>query len=45
MINEADALTPDNKFDVYSVDASHAGILLRAASEIADILIGTAHTV
>jgi pimeloyl-ACP methyl ester carboxylesterase len=40
MINEADAVTPDNKFDVYSVDASHAGILLRAASEIADILIG-----
>jgi pimeloyl-ACP methyl ester carboxylesterase len=39
MINEADALTPDNKFDVYSVDASHAGILLHA-SEIADILIG-----
>lgn len=39
MINEADALTPDNKFDVYSVDASHAGLLLRA-SEIADILIG-----
>lgn len=39
MISEADALTPDNKFDVYSVDASHLGMLLRA-SEIADILIG-----
>lgn len=39
MINEADALTPDNKFDVYSVDASHMGTLLRA-SEIADILTG-----
>jgi len=38
MISEADVLTPDNKFDVYSMDASHAGILLRA-SEIADILI------
>jgi hypothetical protein len=40
MISEADVLTPDNKFDVYSVDASHMGMLLRT-SEIADIFILT----
>lgn len=39
MIREADELTPDNKFDVYSVDASHIGIQLLRVSEIADILI------
>lgn len=37
MINEADALTPDNKFEVRSVAAGHGGILLRAC-ELADIL-------
>lgn len=38
MINEANALTPGNPFDVHSIDASHVGILLLHASEIADIL-------
>ncbi|MGH3941637.1 MAG: hypothetical protein ACRDTG_24005 [Pseudonocardiaceae bacterium] len=37
MISEADALTPDNKFEVHRVAASHAGILLHPA-ELADIL-------
>ncbi|MGH3915360.1 MAG: alpha/beta hydrolase [Pseudonocardiaceae bacterium] len=37
MISEADALTPDNKFEVHSLAASHAGILLRTC-ELADIL-------
>lgn len=37
MISEADALTPDNKFEVHSVAASHGGILLHP-SELADIL-------
>jgi pimeloyl-ACP methyl ester carboxylesterase len=37
MIAEADALTPDNKFDVHSVAASHGGILL-CTEELADIL-------
>jgi pimeloyl-ACP methyl ester carboxylesterase len=41
MINEADTLTPDNTFDVHSIDASHGGIFLRT-SEIADILTGLA---
>ncbi|MGH4026426.1 MAG: alpha/beta fold hydrolase [Pseudonocardiaceae bacterium] len=38
MINEADALTPDNPFDVHSINASHMGILLLHVSEIAHIL-------
>lgn len=37
MIAEADALTPDNPFDVHSVESSHAGFILRPA-EIAKIL-------
>lgn len=37
MISEADALTPDNKFEVYGVAASHAGILLHP-TELADVL-------
>lgn len=37
MIAEADALTPDNPFDVHSVESSHAGFVLRSA-EVAKIL-------
>ncbi|MGF0315557.1 alpha/beta fold hydrolase [Nocardia fluminea] len=37
MIAEADALTPDNPFDVHTVDTSHMGIRLHP-TEIAEIL-------
>ncbi len=36
-IKEADALTPDNPFDVRSVDSSHSGFLVRG-TEVAGIL-------
>ncbi|MEV0324976.1 alpha/beta hydrolase [Micromonospora echinospora] len=34
-IAEADALTPDNRFDVRSLDVSHAGVLVRPAETAA----------
>ncbi|SCL15782.1 alpha/beta hydrolase [Micromonospora inyonensis] len=34
-IAEADALTPDNPFDVRSLDASHVGVLVRPAETVA----------
>ncbi|QIS16432.1 alpha/beta fold hydrolase [Nocardia arthritidis] len=37
LIAEADALTPDNRYDVHTMDASHTGFVLRAA-EVAEIL-------
>ncbi|MEU1623972.1 alpha/beta fold hydrolase [Streptomyces sp. NPDC020096] len=37
LIAEADALTPDNPYDVHSLDTSHAGFLLRP-TEVAGIL-------
>jgi pimeloyl-ACP methyl ester carboxylesterase len=36
-IREADALTPDNPFDVHTLDCSHVGFLVRPA-EAADLL-------
>ena len=39
MIAEADALCPDNRFDVHSLEASHFAPVTRPA-EIADILTG-----
>lgn len=41
MIAEADALTPDNVFDVHTVETSHAGTA-RAHEEILEILVGLA---
>jgi pimeloyl-ACP methyl ester carboxylesterase len=41
MIREADDLTPDNKFHVHNVDATHLGIQLLHVSEIANILTGS----
>ncbi|MGW4485847.1 alpha/beta hydrolase [Amycolatopsis sp. NPDC004368] len=38
-IEEADALTPANPFDVHSLDASHLGPLVRAG-ELAEVLAG-----
>ena len=37
LIAEADALTPDNPYDIHSLDTSHAGYLFRA-DEVAAIL-------
>lgn len=37
LIAEADALTPDNPYDVHTLDTSHVGFLLRPA-EVAEIL-------
>ncbi|WP_280235604.1 alpha/beta fold hydrolase [Nocardia cyriacigeorgica] len=37
LIAEADASTPGNRFDVHSLDTTHAGFIYRAA-EIADLL-------
>ncbi len=37
-ISEADALTPDNPFDVHTVDSSHGGFF-RRPREVADILV------
>ncbi|WP_043652629.1 alpha/beta fold hydrolase [Streptosporangium roseum] len=41
LITEADALTPDNPYDVHTLDTTHAGFLFRAA-EVAAILDGLA---
>lgn len=40
-IAEADRLTPDNRFDVHSVESSHIGFLVHPA-QVADILAGLA---
>ena len=37
LIAEADALTPDNPYDVHTLDTTHVGFLFRAA-EVAAIL-------
>jgi hypothetical protein len=37
LIAEADALTPDNPYDVHSLDTSHVGFLLRAAEVAATL--------
>lgn len=40
LIKDADALTPDNPFDVHSIDSSHVGFLIRptkAATILADL--------
>ncbi|WP_311202725.1 hypothetical protein [Actinophytocola gossypii] len=37
LIAEADALTPDNPYDVHTMDTSHIGFVFRAA-EVAAIL-------
>ncbi|MFC4376134.1 alpha/beta fold hydrolase [Nocardia halotolerans] len=39
LIAEADALTPDNPYDVHSLDSSHAGFVFRA-TEVAALLAG-----
>ncbi|AOS62351.1 alpha/beta fold hydrolase [Actinoalloteichus hymeniacidonis] len=39
LIAEADALTPDNRYDVHTVDSSHAGFVYRAR-EMAALLAG-----
>ncbi|MFF4160441.1 alpha/beta fold hydrolase [Streptomyces sp. NPDC001678] len=39
LIAEADALTPDNPYDVHSLDTSHTGFVLRPA-EVVEILDG-----
>lgn len=41
MIAEADRLTPDNPFDVHTVESSHAGFILRSA-KVAHILANLA---
>lgn len=38
-IRDADALTPDNRFDVHSIDSSHLGFMFRP-HEVATILAG-----
>jgi pimeloyl-ACP methyl ester carboxylesterase len=40
-IRDADALTPDNRFDVHSIESSHVGFMFRPR-EIAAILAGMA---
>lgn len=37
LIAEADALTPDNRYDVHAMDTSHVGFVFRAP-EVAAIL-------
>lgn len=40
-IRDADASTPDNPFDVHSIDSSHVGFMVRPR-EIAAVLAGLA---
>jgi hypothetical protein len=37
MIEDADRLTPDNRFDVHALDSGHVGVILKAR-ELAAIL-------